>query len=335
MEAARIGKPHIYRCHAGLVNIAVPIVVENQYMGAFISGQIRLPDNEMDRVNYITKHSEWLFEDKEIFDAYERLPKVQYNKVMASAQVMRTMVENIVEKDSSKKMHVELQEVNKKLHREIKAKNGLEKALKASQIKALQLQCNPHFLYNVLNTIGSLALIEAAPRTQELVYLLGDLLRYSVKNNGMTATVDSEVGQIKRYIKMHSIRLGNRFSSELEIDPEIGKCSIPFGMLLPFVENSIIHGLELKESNGYMKLSGYRAEDSIVFDIIDNGVGMSKERLIEVRRFDGSFPLSSISTGIGINNVYHLLSYIYGNKFKLTIESKTGKGTSVRLKIPN
>lgn len=333
-EAARIGRPNIYRCHAGLVDMAVPIVIENQYMGSFMAGQIRLNDNEIEQFRFITKQSERLFENEKILDAYKQIPTTRCSKVKASAKLMRMVAENVVEKNAKKKMHEELQDTNRKLSREIKAKLGLEKALEISQIKTLQMHYNPRFLFNVLNTIGSLALIEDAPKTQELVCLLGDLLRYSAKNNGLTTTVDEEIDQIERYIKIHCIRFGNGFSSELDIDSDIRKSIIPLGILLPLVENSIIHGLQPKETNGYLKLAGYREENSIVFDVIDNGVGMSKERLSEIRRFDGSYPLSSKSTGIGIGNVYNRLGYIYRNKFKLTIESKPEKGTSVCLKIP-
>jgi len=337
LEAARRGRAYYYKCHAGLVNIAVPIIIDKQYYGAIMAGHVRLSNNETDKAEYIIKSSERLLENKKISDAYESLPVIQFSKVMAAGQLLQELVDMVVEyltqKDTIKNQKKELQDIQQKLQREIKAKHGLEQELKDAYKKILQAQFSDHFLYNTLNTIGSLAVIENAHRTHGLVYLLGDLLRYSTKN-GWAGTVEIEKGQIERYFKLYSTRFGNRFSYELAISPKILKCPIPLGILQPFVENSIVHGLEPKESDGFIRLSGYKAEDGIGFDIVDNGIGMSKERLNEVMKAEDSFPLSTKSDGIGIKNVYQRLAYTYGNRFKLNIKSKLGKGTSVCIKLP-
>ncbi|MFZ5975875.1 MAG: sensor histidine kinase [Bacillota bacterium] len=333
LEAARLGKPAVYRCHSGLVDFAIPIIIRGQYMGSLMAGQVKLPNDEMERLEFITKHTQGLLEDEEILEAYNRLPVVQYDKIIASANLMFKVINNIAEKDMLKSVHEELKENNQRLVEEMKARVVLERTLKDAEIKALRSQINPHFLFNALNTVGSLALIEKANKTQELVYLLADLLRFSVKHKE-AISVDEEIAQVERYLKVQSIRYGSKISYVIDIIPDIREVLIPSAILLPFLENSVIHGLEMKESDGFVKVSGYIADDNIVFDIVDNGIGMNRQRLSEVLEFDGGQPLNGKSTGIGISNVYKRLFYTYGDRFKLTIKSTPGEGTSVRLKLP-
>jgi sensor histidine kinase YesM len=316
------------------VDFAIPIIIRGQYMGSVMAGQVKLSDDEMDHMEFIMKHTKGLLEDEEILEAYNRLPVVEYDKIVASAQLMFTAVNNIVEKDMLRSMHEELTNNNLKLVEEMKARVVLERALKDSQIKALYSQINPHFLFNVLNTVGSLALIEKANKTQELVYLLAELLRFSVKHMNIKISVDDEISQIERYLKIQTIRYGSKLSYEIDVSSDVREYMIPSMILSPFIENSVIHGLELKEADGFVKLLGYIFEDNIVFEIVDNGMGMSNERLNEILEFDGGQPLNSKSTGIGISNVYKRMIYTYGDKFKLTIKSKPEQGTSVRIKLP-
>ncbi|MFZ5974766.1 MAG: sensor histidine kinase [Bacillota bacterium] len=334
LEAARLGKPAIYKCHSGLIDFAVPIIIRGQYMASFMAGQVKLPDEEMERIDFIVKPTSGLLDNKEILDAYNRLPVVKCDKIAASTRLMFMVVKSIVEKDMLQSMHEELKSNNQKLVEEMKARVVLERALKDSEIKALHAQINPHFLFNVLNTVGSLALIEKADKTQELVYLLAEMLRFSARHKDVKISVNEEIGQVERYLKIQSIRYGSKLSYAVDVAPEVRDYLIPSAILLPFVENSVIHGLELKESDGFVKLFGYIAEDSAIFEIVDNGMGMSRERLGEVLEFDGGQSLNAKSAGMGISNIYKRLAYAYGDKFSMTVKSAPGEGTSVRLTLP-
>lgn len=160
------------------------------------------------------------------------VPIARLDKILACAQLMNTVVKNAIEQEATQSLRKELRTMDQELYREVQAKHHLENELRDSQIKTLQMQFNTHFLFNLMNTICSLATIEKAQRTQEFACLMGDILRSSLKN-GSNGTVDKEVGQIEQYIKMHTVRYRNRFAYSIDISPEIreytafwGACAI-------------------------------------------------------------------------------------------------------------
>lgn len=334
IEAARRGTPYIYRCHAGLVDFAIPIIVNGQYLGSMLAGQVKVEEKQTEKIDNIMKQTTELFDNKEIREAYEKVPVVSYERIVAGAQLMFTVANYIVEKDMLNLMQEELTNNTIKLMQEIKARAGLERALKDTEIKALQSQVNPHFMFNVLNTLGSLALVEKAEKTQELIYILAELLRYTVKNVNQMVRIEEEISQIERYMKIQAIRFGSKINYIIDISNDIMDFSVPSMILQPFVENAVIHGIELKEGNGFIKVLGYTVEDDIIFEISDDGIGMSKQKLIEVMDLDTKYVTGSKSTGIGISNANKRLIYTYGEEYKVNLKSKPGVGTTVFIKIP-
>lgn len=334
LEAARRGTPYIYRCHSGLVDFAIPIIANGQYLGSIMAGQTKVKEKDIDELDDIMKLTKGLLDIPNINEAYKKIPEVPYEKIVAAAQLMYTVSNYIVEKGAFSMMQEELNNKNVELMEEMKVRSELEKALKDSEIKALQSQINPHFLFNVLNNIGSLAYIENAQRTQELIYLLSEMLRYMVKNINGTVTVEEEIEQIERYLKLQKVRYGDKIEYIVNIDDSIKNISIPSMIIQPFIENAIVHGIEPKEDRGIIKLKGYNLEDDIVFEIEDDGVGISKKRLQDIFSEASSSYMESKSTGIGIANVNKRITYTYGSEYKIDIKSKPNAGTRVTIKLP-
>lgn len=334
LEAARRERPYIYRCHTGLVDFAIPIIINGQYMGSIMAGQVKIEENELNRLDHIVKEIPHWRNNKEIMDAYKDIPVISYDKIAGAAQMMFIVCNHIIEKDMMSMMQEELSIKNTKLMDEIKARAELERALKDTELKALQSQVNPHFLFNVLNTLGRLALIEDAPKTQEIVYALADMLRYSLKNTNQLVELKEEINHIERYLTIQSIRFGDRIKHKIEIPASLEKAKIPPMALQSLVENSMNHGLEPKESEGEIKIIGYAVEDDIIIEITDNGIGIDHGKLKII--LDESKDTSSISKsmGIGIYNVNKRLSYHYGPQYKLEIKSSVNLGTTVKVKIP-
>lgn len=334
LEAARRGTPYIYRCHSGLVDFAIPIIVNEQYLGSIMAGQTKIKENDINELDDIMKLTKGLLENPDIGEAYKKIPEVPYEKIVAAAQLMYTVSNYIVEKGMITLIQEELNNKNLELMEELKVRNELEKALKDSEIKALQSQINPHFLFNVLNNIGSLALMENAERTQELIYLLSEMLRYMVKNINLTISVEEEIKQIERYLKLQSVRYGDKIDYKISIDENVKKIIIPSMIIQPFVENAIVHGIEPKEEKGCIRINGFAHEEYIVFEIEDDGVGMDKKCLREIFELNSSNYSESKSTGIGISNANRRIIYTYGSSYKVDIKSKLGFGTKVIIKLP-
>lgn len=334
IEAVRKGESHIYICHAGLVDMAVPIVLNGQYLGAIMAGQVKMKENELSELDNIMEFTKGILEDEEIRKAYEDIPVVTREKVVAAAKLMYVVSNYIVEKGAISLMQEKLSSKNRELIEEIKARENLEKALKDSEMKALQLQIKPHFMFNVLDNIASLAMIENAERTRELVYLFAEIMRYIVKNADKIVKVNEEIDEIKKYLKIQAIRFGGKINYNIDIDENIKDIGIPSMIIQPFVENSVIHGIEKKEGNGSIEILGYSFEENIIFEVRDDGVGMTKHRLKEVMESFEAKTIVGKSTGLGISNVNKRIMYTYGSEYKVSIKSSPNIGTTVIIKIP-
>ncbi len=334
LEAARTGKPYIYRCHTGLVDFAAPIIVQGQFLGSIMAGQVLVEESKLLTLDNIVKKVAGWEQNQDILDAYNEIAVIPFDKIVAAAEMMFLVSNYIVEKGIISIVQQELHNKNIKLMEEMKARIELEKALKDSELKTLQSQINPHFLFNALNTIGRLALIEKADRTQETVFLLAEMLRYTLKKVNQMVTLEDEVLHIERYLKIQSIRFGSRIKSHIDIPDDAKDIKIPFMTLQPFIENSINHGLETKESGGVIRINGVVSETDLIIQICDDGIGISPNKLTLIMKNKNSDFSGKNTTGIGISNVHQRLIHYYGPDHGVYIESQPNKGTKVQLRIP-
>lgn len=335
IEAARSGKPYVYKCHAGLIDFAIPIIIRGQYLGAILAGQVKIKNDDQVHLDHITaKDSLSWKEDEELVEAYESIKPISYKKLVGAADMMFVISNYFVEKGLVHLIQEELNKKNLELMKEMKLRAELEKSLKVSEIKSLQSQMNPHFLFNVLNTIARLALLENALSTQEIVFSFSELLRYTLKKNSThLVCLKDEIQYIQNYLKIQAMRLGERLKYHIEVEDEINNMMIPFMLLQPIVENAINHGIEKKKEGGMIKLSIYKLNNTAVIKIKDNGVGMSKEKLRGILN-ENKKDEDASSTGIGLNNLNKRLSYYFEENYLLDIHSDLKKGTTVKMQIP-
>jgi sensor histidine kinase YesM len=203
--------------------------------------------------------------------------------------------------------------------------------LNESELKFLQSQINPHFMFNTMNTIMALAKIEGAKQTADLLKSMTDILRYNLKKIDVTVTLYDEVEIIKNYIYIQKTRFGAKIDYILNIDESALAFKVPSMILQPFVENSIIHGLEPKEGKGYLEVSIMNVDENIYILIKDNGIGMSEERLKAV--IDKETDISAESrSGIGVKNVIRRLELKYGSGV-VSIKSVLHEGTEISIKL--
>ncbi|RHW42856.1 sensor histidine kinase [Neobacillus notoginsengisoli] len=231
--------------------------------------------------------------------------------------------------------------MRRNIHRlilEIKQKSELDALLKEMELKSLQNQINPHFLFNTLNTVSKMAYIEGAEKTSDLIDSVGALLRYNLGNLDKPTTLKDEVSVVQEYFFIQQTRFGDRVQFKKDIDETCLSLPIPILTLQPIVENAFIHGVESYESDALLSLHVYRRAGSVVVEVIDNGVGMdewTKKRLLQP---DGGLPASQKPsghvTGLGLQNVIKRLQLFYGQETIIEIDSKLGEGTSVRLLLP-
>ncbi|QJD87345.1 cache domain-containing sensor histidine kinase [Cohnella herbarum] len=206
---------------------------------------------------------------------------------------------------------------------------------KDAEIKALQSQINPHFLYNTLSVIDSIATVKQEKEISAITQMLADIFRYSTNGNDV-ATIEEEVGQLQRYLHIQKTRYGEDLRWQFIIDPNVRECKIVKLLLQPIVENSVIHGIR---KAGTIKVIILPSGDNLSIAVEDNGSGMTEEELTALieRLETSSNRLRSKTDGgshIGLANVCHRIKSFYGEAFGLTIVSSEGLGTKVTITIP-
>lgn len=213
--------------------------------------------------------------------------------------------------------------------------NKQENALKRkAELQALQAQINPHFLYNTLDSINALAILNNEDDISKMTTSLGILLRRSIGKPDEYQTLKEEFDHVKAYMAIQKIRYEDRFYADFHIDSSIASFPVIKLILQPLVENSIYHGLEPKESSGHIFISATDCSDYITIEITDNGIGVTKEKEKLIQQNLTQIKHPGIDCSVGIYNVNERLRLHYGAKAFLTFHSISGEGTTVTLHIP-
>jgi len=197
---------------------------------------------------------------------------------------------------------------------------------KQAELDALQSQINPHFLYNTLSTIGSLANLGETRKVTEMVKGLARFYRLTLNGGNVYVPLERELEQVETYLEIQRVKYVDNFTFYMDIDPEIKQIQVMKLILQPFVENIFKHAW-FGETIA-IRITGQRVKDSIELKIIDNGIGMKQETLQRMRsaRHD--------SDGYGLKNVEDRIKLRYGSDFGIHIASIYGAGTTVRLLLP-
>lgn len=212
----------------------------------------------------------------------------------------------------------------------------MENHLKEAQLKYLQSQINPHFLFNSLNAGAQLAMMENAEQTGIFVEKMADFFRYNVKKGQENATLEEELEAVDNYIYILNVRFAGDIHFSKEVDESLEDIRVPSMILQPVVENAVKHGIRDIEWEGRIHLTVTKDADYIRISVKDNGKGMTPEQIESVlagntehRNDEGD------STGIGMNNVISRLELYYEETGLMEINSEgAGKGTEVVIYIP-
>ncbi len=200
-----------------------------------------------------------------------------------------------------------------------------------SELKALQSQINPHFLYNTLDSIIWMA---EGGKTKEVVLMtssLAKLMRQSFSNQAETVSIDKEIEYVRSYLTIQKMRYKDKLEFEISIDESIRHAEIVKLVLQPIVENAIYHGIKYKDEIGLIRIEGFEKDGKILIMIKDNGAGMDKEtveHILEEKKENYR------SNGVGIYNVHMRLQLYYGPDYGIKYESRLGAGTIVTVTIP-
>lgn len=205
-----------------------------------------------------------------------------------------------------------------------------EKLKRELEIKLLQKQISPHFLYNTLNSIRWIAMIKKQDHIKEIVDALSRLLSYSLRNTDELVMLEEELSIVKDYVKIQKVRY-QEFEFDIDIEEDNEDLKILKFIVQPLIENALIHGLSNLESFGQIKLSISKENDSLYISVIDNGVGIPKERLIYIQNIlDGE----NKDKHIGLRSIHQRIQASYGENYGLKITSEVDHGTTMKIKLP-
>lgn len=209
---------------------------------------------------------------------------------------------------------------------------------KQAEIKALQNQINPHFLYNTLDCIRGMAIEQGADNIEEMTRALSGMFRYSISRKGKTkALMEEELANVDNYLRIQQYRFRNKINITETIDPAAKKCCVPKLLIQPIVENAVFYGLEPKTGERNLNIEAYCTGKKLIVKVEDNGVGMSFDKL----RTINDAMCSGVSMGdngrgtqLGIVNVNERLRLLYGEEFGLRIFSCPKVGTTIEMVLP-
>ena len=195
-------------------------------------------------------------------------------------------------------------------------------SLNAARLDALTRQINPHFLFNTLNSVASL--IRSNPEeARQVVYKLAHILRRLLKQTGNLTPLREELSFIEHYLAIEMVRFGDKLRYEKQIEPQTLDYPVPSMLLQPIIENSIRHGLSSKVGGGVVRVSA-RIEDGRLHVVVeDDGVGIPESKLATL-----------FELGIGVSNVNERLKVIYGDEYRMWVDSKPGEGTRTGIEVP-
>ena len=207
-----------------------------------------------------------------------------------------------------------------------------------AQLRALQAQINPHFMYNTLQVIGGMALEKDAPEVYSVTLALSDILRYSLNFSKEMVCLEEEVEYLKSYVMIQNERFGGKVQLKLELEPNTLKCLIPKLILQPLAENSFEHGLLNKAGDWLLTVESHiTPEGDLLICIKDNGIGFDSERLAQIREKIELDTVKALNSGshIGLANVHARIKLRSAKEgHGVSIDSSPETGTTVSVRMP-
>lgn len=200
-----------------------------------------------------------------------------------------------------------------------------------SELRALQAQINPHFLYN---TLDSIIWMSEAGRNEEVVEMtsaLAKILRQSISNDQEQVELEQELEYVRNYLTIQKMRYKDKLEYDIEIEPAVRHVMIVKLTLQPIVENAIYHGIKYKETKGTLRIRAYEESGDVCISVEDDGVGMDEQALKHIFEETGNVQKQN---GVGVPNVQRRLKLQYGEKYGILYESRLGEGTRAVIKIP-
>lgn len=236
--------------------------------------------------------------------------------------------------DLGQSFNIMVEKIKELLEQSIRKQQQLQKA----ELRTLQAQINPHFLYNTLDSIIWMAEAGKNDAVIQLVKALSDLFRISLNKGRDWVMIHTELAHAQSYLVIQQMRYRDILEYRVEVDPEILEYPILNMTLQPLIENALYHGIKNKRGKGLIIIGGYMEDSAVILTVKDNGIGISTERLALLKQ-QLEHPLQSeeeepTGGGFGLQNVHQRLRLYFGSEYGVLLESIAGTGTTISVRIP-
>lgn len=329
--ALKSKEPSIYICHAGLVNIEIPLIYKNYYVGAITAGQVLCTEKDYYPKDEISSSINWL-DDPKLAKYYKEISYRSREQIEYTTTALMNLSNYIIQKVAYNQMLQDYTDNYEKLLLSEKAQLELAHQLKLAQLDALQKQVTPHFMFNVLSSVSRLMDLEEYGTAAKMVNSFAQMMRYSLSNIQTGVSLEQELNYIKNYLSIQKLRFGNLIQYNIVCDESAKSLHVPFFCLQPLVENSIEHGILEKIHGGTISLYISYHSKCLYIDIIDNGIGIPQHTLDSISLLLTE-ELPSNTEHVGIYNCYNRLKLFFEDKVTFQIKSKEQKGTHIKIII--
>lgn len=323
----------LIQCSFGVFSVQAPIRINDRVWGYLGCGYGRiapLTEDEQARMRQCfgpddSAQAEAAYDSMELISR-NHLQSVAETLSLVSAALARIITQSVWES--------QLTSYRLRLANEKRRQAELENALSKARLKVLESQVNPHFLFNTLNTIAQLSLMEGAETAASLTYALSDILHRSLGETDSVVTINDELNHIKDYLHIQQTRFPDKFTVDVQMTPGVETVKIPAMMLIILVENAILHGFRNIRWPGKLVINcGIDGERAYV-EVTDNGTGMPETVLRAINEQQRTDEGTAMYRGIGLNNIYRRLRHYYGDQASFTIAQQPRGGIKVRIELP-
>ncbi|MHA0857907.1 cache domain-containing sensor histidine kinase [Paenibacillus sp. CMAA1364] len=205
---------------------------------------------------------------------------------------------------------------------------------KEAELQALVAQINPHFIYNSLESINSMAILQGNKDISKMVISLGKLLRISINENQELIPIHMELEHVRHYLNIQKFRFEDQFDYSIDFPESMKYFKTQKLIVQPIVENALYHAIEPMESKGYITIRAHETEKDILIDVIDNGPGFDQSTLMNLWNADSTGQRKYRNNGVGLKNVHERLVILFGSPYGILICSSPAYGSTIRIRIP-
>lgn len=326
----------VYFCPCGLLEMTIPIIVKNHFLGSLCAGQVRC-DQAPKEVPRLAR----MFEaelaacplNAQRKKMYKSVPVFDYEKFVGITELISLVISQLSEKVVANQ--VLSRDVSHELNaaRDEIVRLEAELNLKKSEVTKLKSRLNYYFLINTLNAISNLAVIEDSPRTNEMIILCAEHLRHGLPANKNFVLLAEEADNVERFLKMQKIRFGTLLNYSLNISSDAAMRRVPVHVIMPFVERAVFYGLTAREAELNVTLTVSLEGQDVVVQVTDDGPGLNEDELAaKFASFQNGHEGEAIQMGLA--GARQRLSDLFGREYEVEIKNIIGRGTECVLKFP-